>query len=118
MISSVGMFRLRSAWYICSLPTEGTLKSFCPTRKRVGDPARNGRIHGTEEVDDLLVPPVAVDRGAVRLAAAVAAAVVHREHRIAVRGEQLPLEHERMVVLRARAAVDAEEERHLAALPA
>src|SRR4029078_13184273 len=48
MTSCVSTPRLRSAWYICSLPTEGTLKSFSPTRNSVGVLIRSAWKNGYE----------------------------------------------------------------------
>ena len=72
-------------------------------------------VHAGEQIDDFLVAPVGEDRLLVRLAAAVAAAIVHVEHRVAVRGEQLALEAERMLVLAVWAAVNAQQHRILRA---
>src|SRR5260370_26685974 len=55
---------------------------------------------------------VKIEGGVVR-AAAWAAAIVLRQHRIAVRREHLALEAERMLILPVRSAVDAQEQRNL-----
>ena len=66
-------------------------------------------VHGAEEVDDFLVAPVGEDRFLIRAAAAVAAAIVHRDDDVAVGGKELALEVERVLVLAVRAAMDAEQ---------
>ena len=68
-------------------------------------------IHGAEQIDDFLVAPVGEDRLLVGAAAAVAAAVVDGDDDVAVGGEQLALEVERVLVLSVRAAVDAQQRR-------
>jgi len=48
MISSVGTPSDRSDWYICSLLSNGTLKSLSPARKRVGVVMRSACRNGNE----------------------------------------------------------------------
>ena len=84
-----------------------------PRRSGIGDARRDGLVHRAEQVHDLLVAPVGVDRLLVGAPAAGAAAVVHREHDVAVGGEELAVEAERVLVLAVRPAVDVEQRRVL-----
>ena len=88
-----------------------------PSRSGSARPIFCDVVHRAEQVDDFLVAPVGEDRLLVRAAAAVAAAIVHRDDDVAVGGEQLALEAERVLVLAVRAAVDAQQRRILAARP-
>ena len=74
-------------------------------------------VDGAEQVDHFEVAPVAVDRLLKRVAAAGAAAIVDREHDVAVGGEELAIERERVLVLPVRAAVDDQQRRILACRP-
>src|SRR4030042_532548 len=102
------MPRLLSAWYICSLPAIGTLKSFSPHIKRVGvlirsacrkahetlshgsrpfhggNSGADGLVHGADEVDDFLMAPIAIDRFLEGRAPSRASPVVHGEDDIAL----------------------------------
>ena len=68
-------------------------------------------IHRAQQIDDFLVAPVGEDRLLVGAAAPVAAAVVHGDDDVAVGGEELALEVERVLVLPVRAAVDPQQRR-------
>jgi len=61
------------------------------------------------QVEHLFIAPVGRDRELVFLAASRTAAVVHGDHNIAVGGEELALEVERVGVLSIRSAVDAQQ---------
>ena len=81
-------------------------------------PRRDRVVDAGEQVLDLLVTPVGEDGARILRAAAGAAAIVDREHHVAVGREQLPLERravarqlERVVVLAVRAAVDPQDRR-------
>src|SRR6185369_13215194 len=82
----------------------------------VGEAGGDYVIDGGLQVDDFEVAPVRGDRGLILLAAAGAAAIVHVHDDVAVGGEELPLEVERVGVLAVRSAVDTEERRVFAAV--
>ena len=81
----------------------------CPSRPASTHGMLLEGVHRAEQVHHFLVAPVGEDRLLEGVAAAVAAAIVHREHDVAVRGEQLALEVEGVLVLAVRTAVDPQQ---------
>ena len=79
--------------------------------RRVGHADGDRVIDRGQEVLHFLVPPVGVNRLLVFRAPAGAAAIVHRQDDVAVRRKELALEAERVLVLRVRSAVDAQQRR-------
>ena len=73
---------------------------------RIGNALLDRFIHRAEQIDDFEIAPVAVDRLLERVAAARAAAIVDRQHDVAIGGEELAIERERVLILAVRAAVD------------
>src|SRR5262245_52827975 len=61
--------------------------------------------------------PVGEDRARELLASACAAAIVYDQDRVPVRGEELPLQTERMLILPVRPAVNAQQQRNLRSFP-
>jgi len=65
----------------------------------------------TAQILDLVMPPVGKNRARVLLTPAGAAAIVHRQHCVAVSRKHLPLDTERMLILTVRSTVDAQQQR-------
>ena len=82
---------------------------------RIGDAHLDDLIDHRLEIVDFVVAPVGPDRSRELRAAPGAAAVVDREHRVAVGGEPLPLEREAVLILTVRAAVNPQQHRDLRA---
>ena len=85
-----------------------------PSRSRIGDAGADRLVDGAEQIHHFLVAPVGEDRLLIRRAAAVRAAIVHRQHGVAIRGEELAIEAEAIAVLAVRSAVDVQNHRQLA----
>jgi hypothetical protein len=68
-------------------------------------------IHRAEQVHHFLVAPVREDRLLIGVPSSVAPAVVHGHDNVAVRGEELALEVERMFVLTVGTTVDPQQRR-------
>src|SRR5215475_9338087 len=60
--------------------------------------------------------PVSKNGAREFLTAPRAPPIVHRQHRVTIRGEDLPFNAKRMLILTVRSAMDAEEKRHLRSL--
>src|SRR3569623_441670 len=73
-------------------------------------------VDGGLQVDDFQIAPVGGDGGLILLAATGTAAVIDVHDHVAIGGEKLPLEIERVRVLPVGAAVDAKQGRVLFAL--
>ena len=84
-----------------------------PSRSGSARPIFSDVVHGAEQIGDFLVAPVGEYRFLIGAAPAVAAAIVDRHDHIAVRGEQLALEVERLFVLAVGPAMDSEKRRVL-----
>ena len=63
-------------------------------------PCLIGFVNRTQQIDDLETAPVGENRLLISVAAAGAAAIVDRQHDIAVCGQELAIEAERVLVLR------------------
>ena len=68
-------------------------------------------IHGPEQVHDFFVAPVRKDGLLIIASSSRAAAVIHREHDVAVRGKQLPIEAEAVGILPVWSAVNEKDHR-------
>ncbi len=79
----------------------------------IGHAALDRPVHAGQQIDDLEVAPVGVDRLLVLRAAPRAAAIVHLQHGEAVGGEDLADVVEAVVVLPVGAAVNPEHQRQL-----
>ena len=78
---------------------------------RVGEAVGDRLVHAGDHVGHRAVAPVAEVGPVERLAVALGAARVRRQHRDPGAGEDLPLEHRRPAVQRVRPAVDLEDQR-------
>ena len=79
----------------------------------IGDAFLDRPVHARQQVHHFLVAPVAEDGRLEVLAAAMAAAIVDLQHRVAVGGDPFAVEHEAVRVLPVGAAVDVKDERQL-----
>ena len=71
----------------------------------IGDSAGHGKIYCSQQVRDFLVAPVGKDAAGKFRAAPVASPIIDGQHHIAVRGENLPLQFQRISVERQRVIV-------------
>lgn len=74
---------------------------------RIGYAHLQNLIDSGLQILDFVMTPVGKDRARMFLAAARTAAIVHRQHGVAIRGEDLPLDAERMLILTVGTAVNS-----------